>query len=498
MRLVGKWHSLVALSASVAILLVAFQFVFVTSGQRLHAATTSSRIGLGYGIIAGSQNYDLVQSMGFNWIKLDISWKSVERSRGSYNWTGTDESVRLARSRGFSILMRIDDSPQWASNSPEHNAPPVNDNDLADFMYQLALRYRGQVQAYEIWNEPNIAIEWGWQNPDPAKFARMLKALYPRVKQADPNAVVVTGGLSNTGDGNGGSVLGDLLYIKLLYDPNEDGNLSDGAKGFFDAIGSHPYGGPYPPDQDPWSPNMGTYFRRAWQHHQMAEVWGGEDRQIWATEFGWLLDPATDGLNCDSNPNFGYHFAMQKVSESQQAENLVGAFQYALANWPWMGPMFLMSLDTATNSYRAQCEAIRFFGILRSDGSPRLAYTRLSQMAKLPMAALSTSSTATAFLLRPSDPETTSMQVQIGNAGAGLLSWTVTSSAGWLGVSPGSGYAPSTLTITVNKATLPQGWTTGTVTITSSAGVQTINVSVYVGDVKRVYLPAAIDSAAGP
>jgi hypothetical protein len=34
-----------------------------------------------------------------------------------------------------------------------------------------------------------------------------------------------------------------------------------------------------------------------------------------------------------------------QVSDQAQADNLVGAFQHARANWPWLGAMFVANLD---------------------------------------------------------------------------------------------------------------------------------------------------------
>jgi hypothetical protein len=33
------------------------------------------------------------------------------------------------------------------------------------------------------------------------------------------------------------------------------------------------------------------------------------------------------------------------MSDQAQADNLVGAFQYARANWPWLGGIFVFNLD---------------------------------------------------------------------------------------------------------------------------------------------------------
>ncbi len=66
---------------------------------------------------------------------------------------------------------------------------------------------------------------------------------------------------------------------------------------------------------------------------------------------------------------------------------------------------------------------------------------------------------------------------QITNSGAGTLAWTATTSASWLSVSPASGTAPSTLTVSISPAGLSAGTYNGSVQI-SSAGASNTPLSV--------------------
>jgi uncharacterized protein (TIGR03437 family) len=63
--------------------------------------------------------------------------------------------------------------------------------------------------------------------------------------------------------------------------------------------------------------------------------------------------------------------------------------------------------------------------------------------------------------------------VQITNSGSGTLSWTATPSASWLTVSPASGAAPSTLSVSVSLAGLSPGTYTGSVAISASGASNT-------------------------
>ena len=48
-----------------------------------------------------------------------------------------------------------------------------------DFVYAVADRYKGRIRAYEVWNEPNLAREWGGRLPD----RRVRRAAAPLVRR---------------------------------------------------------------------------------------------------------------------------------------------------------------------------------------------------------------------------------------------------------------------------------------------------------------------------
>src|SRR5689334_4955023 len=124
---------------------------------------------------------DLVRDMGFGWLKQQVAWRDVSNARGGYDWYRTDWIVKLAEERGLKLLIRLDHQPIWSQADPSKpvpNGPPGNLEDFGDFCSALATRYAGRIAAYEVWNEPNLAREWGEQPPDPAGYVALLKACY--------------------------------------------------------------------------------------------------------------------------------------------------------------------------------------------------------------------------------------------------------------------------------------------------------------------------------
>ena len=232
-------------------------------------------------------------------------------------------------------------------------------NAWADDLERTARERRGLIQAYAIGNEVNLSREWANGQPDPVLYTRLLSIAYARIKTADPAAIVVSAGLAPTG-GDGAGHMDDLTYARAMFEA--------GAASAFDAYGLHPYGYAYPPEQDPNDPNVkGLAFRRAETHRALMEQYGAGEKQMWATEFGWLIDPQEEGVSC-SWPDLDW----QRVSRAQQADYVKRAFDYAKANWPWMGVMFLWNYDFSRSPlYPDPCEQMKWYSIIEPSGTPR-------------------------------------------------------------------------------------------------------------------------------
>jgi len=229
------------------------------------------------------------------------------------------------------------------------------------------------VEAIEVHNEPNLGLEWP-HGPNGWEYTQMLRVAYTQIKSVDPNIIVVSGGLAPTITTPDRKAISDIEFAAEMLD--------NGAAQWFDAFGYHPYGYNAAPETEP-SVNT-LVFRRVELIRALFEERGIYDKQIWLTEFGWLRDPAEDGVNCsDSDPNFA-GFAWLRVSAQTQADYTVRAFDWADRHWPWAGPMFLWNLNWALYppGINPMCSHMRWFSILRNDGSPLPVYERVAGMPR--------------------------------------------------------------------------------------------------------------------
>jgi hypothetical protein len=302
----------------------------------------------------------MAREAGFTHAKMVLYWPRLEPGPGHYLWKDSKENdldnvMKAARAEQMALVLRVDQVPDWAGGSPGG----ADLGAVESFYAEMARYAQGTVVAYEILNEPNLPFEWGGP-PDAAGYTAFLKAAYRGVKAGDPGALVIGGGPSPNTGGYGGTIE-DFDFLNGMY--------AAGARGFMDAMGIHNYGGNTSPERDPG--DCGICFRRAEMYRQVMVKNGDAGTPIWATEFGWLMDPGF-GLG---------QYDWMKVSPEQQAEYVVRSYQYAQQKWPWMRGMLLSNLDASTSPYHQGPEdGLPWFAIINSDYSPRPAWQAFREM----------------------------------------------------------------------------------------------------------------------
>jgi polysaccharide biosynthesis protein PslG len=318
----------------------------------------------------------LVREAGFTWVKQRFEWRDIEKNgKGGFEWQEPDRIVQAISDSGLKLVARVDNQPKWASTRIAFPAsgPPDRLEDWTDYLSALATRYAGRIHGYEIWNEPNLAREWGEQTPDPAAYTRLLQASYSAIKGADPRALVVTAGMAPT-TMSGEQAMRDVDFYRGMY--------AAGARGSYDILGVHAPGFKADPCSDPTQvaddPDLTNYdpsprearrvyaFRHVEDVRQLMVEQGDGARQVAILEAGWTSD---------RRPSSPYRW--HAVSEEQQARNLAAAFRCARQYMsPWLA--FMTVIYVADPSWTPQQEQF-WWSITNPNGSPRPAYSTLKQ-----------------------------------------------------------------------------------------------------------------------
>jgi hypothetical protein len=342
------------------------------------AAPAVAGTGFGYGAQLArvtSTTLGHMNTLGFQWVKLQVRWESQEPSPGAVDWGTLDGVVALTNGAGKKLLFSVVTTPSWARARTEGEGPPDDPSTLGNFVAAMADRYCGKVQAIEIWNEQNLLTEWNTGRGINAKeYMDLLKISYRRIKAVCPGMIVVSGAPTPTGLSDGYTAIDDVEYLRRMY--------NNGLKDVCDAVGVHPSGFDNPPDADwrTWKDSSGFNGHRSFffyntikSYHDVMVQNGDGNKRLWATEFGWATIE-----NMSAAPNPGYEYAATNT-EATQADYLVKAMQIAKQSG-YMGVMFIWNLDFSVE-VGGGWEGSKF-SLLRADGTTRPAYTALAKMAK--------------------------------------------------------------------------------------------------------------------
>jgi polysaccharide biosynthesis protein PslG len=310
-----------------------------------------------------------VDTAGFNWVRFQIHWSEIQREPDWWDPLPVDNMVGIYEGSEIRILASVVGAPEWA-REPDNVQLLQDWNTFYEFMVFMVDRYRGRIHAWEIWNEQNMAHEMHGE-VRVSDYAYLLDAGFRGVKDADPDALVVFGGLTPTGVNDPALAVNDVDYLREFY------NFEGGAfSQLFDVLGVHlnatnnPPDTSYPDNPGPgeWSNDNSFYFLRGVDLRGVMSEFGDE-RPVWVTEFGWTTENMAEG----------YEYGAE-ISEEDQANFLVSAFDVTREQMPWVSGMFVWNLNFTTIT--SEEDEKYPWSVINSNWSPRPAYVALQEMPK--------------------------------------------------------------------------------------------------------------------
>ena len=274
-------------------------------------------------------------TMGVDWVRLDIHWSLVQpTANGGYDWTLVDKVFKAIDARGLEIVAILNNTPDWMGRSLSSAADQAA---FGRFASEAAKRYGHIVDNWEIFNEPNVA------GVSPEDYTKILKLAHGAIHAADSEATIITGGLASV-PSTGNGMWGAVEYLDRMYDA--------GAKGYFDAVGHHPYSFPLmPSDGAPWN---GWQMMEDGIRKTMVENGDGE-KQVWITEYG----AKTTGGGVTVSPATAAAMLREAVDLAEDT--------------PWAGPIMWYSYQDNTIEPG--------FGLLDPNGTRREAYWAFRELA---------------------------------------------------------------------------------------------------------------------
>lgn len=359
----------------------------LTDPFQAYAVTNLSFPSLTYGVQAflwwdenvAAVHLSWIRMINFSHVKQVFAWNDMEPLEGVWTFVAADRIVADAERYGLQLVVRLSDAPAWAhpsvvgtAGADYVDAPPdaAYIGAWANYCSTVATRYQGRIDAYQVWNEPNLTREWGNRPPNAIEFTELLRVCSEAIRAADPAAILISPGLSPTGNEDT-SAMRDDYFLQSLYDA--------GFQRYVDVIGVHAPGyrapeyGPEDAERD--GNGRWSTFRRVEDLRRIMVQNGDAARQMAILEVGWTTDQREGSI-----------YAWFGVTPEQQADYLVRAYQYAAEHWrPWVG---LMSTIYVADPRWTPDDEKFWWGITEANiswaeaGVPRPAYVALGNMPK--------------------------------------------------------------------------------------------------------------------
>lgn len=206
-------------------------------------------------LVKGESFKSLVQMVrlaGIPWVRERLSWGGTESGRGKIDWNRYQTLADLYKSEGVHICQHWADFPDWTQLGFKDS---VYQGDLRDY-YRYARAAAGnfshQIEAWEIWNEPDGGFSYDY-------YAAMVKVAYLGLKDGNPKANVLLGSMCR----------GVSNFTNGMYD--------SGVTDYFDTFNWHIYSKP------------DIYPGALASHLDQLKKYGASTRPVWVTESGVVV-----------------------------------------------------------------------------------------------------------------------------------------------------------------------------------------------------------------
>ena len=293
----------------------------------------------------GTEHYSDVTALGVRLLRHGMRWRAAEPNAPvngvhTYTWAAHDAVIAKVAAAGIRLCGVLSNGPTWACPINTNRFPASSLPDYFAYCTAIATRYAGQVEAYEIGNEP---VGSGMTTDE---YKNMLIGASAVIRAADPNVMIV--GMVMDGTFVDAGQTGHNTWCDIV--------LSDPAiLAAMDVASIHTYTRPYAPEIGDKRGPLDT--RLADSQALLASK--GFTKPVWVTEGNWPTAGPTAGV----------------VSEDDQARFLV---RMAIINGLFCNRYYPFQLYGTVTTDEAGG-----MGLIRPDGTLKPAYTAYRTMATI-------------------------------------------------------------------------------------------------------------------
>jgi hypothetical protein len=288
-----------ALVALVALLVAA-----PAAQARIEAALQDDAVFLDHsGPVSLPDAYAAARRLGVTRLRINVGWARAVGAHASdplrppriaYDFSAWDRAIAEARAHGLRVQLTLTTpAPAFATADRRVGVDAPDAGAFADFARAAAEHFRGRVERYSLWNEPNWHSNLRPVAREPAIYRSLYRGGARAIRAADPRARILIGELASYGPPDRATA--PLRFLReLLCGPRR--RLGRGcARLKTDGLAMHPYWMRGPPtDPGPTSqdvtvaslPRLDALLRRL-ARARLLRTARGRPLPVYITEYGY-------------------------------------------------------------------------------------------------------------------------------------------------------------------------------------------------------------------
>jgi hypothetical protein len=157
-----------------------------------HSTVPEDFIGTVHGgMTTETKEYALLDELGAKWASLTLYWQGIEPKQDEWDYSFYDAYVENGNKAGLKILGVLAYDADWIHRGGKRRnyIPPESVPLFINYVEKTVTRYKGRVDAWEIWNEPNIHF---WRG-EAKEFYELSRLAVEKIREVDPETPVLGG-----------------------------------------------------------------------------------------------------------------------------------------------------------------------------------------------------------------------------------------------------------------------------------------------------------------
>ena len=136
-----------------------------------------------------AEEYQFLDELGARWVLDTFYWGVIEREQGVFDFSYYDDYVDTAIRQNRKVAAVLGYEAPWLTPHKKRYISPDNIPHFLNFVRETVQHFKGRVNVWSIWNEPNFVF---WNGPA-GEFYELTVQTAQVIRETDPGCDIIGG-----------------------------------------------------------------------------------------------------------------------------------------------------------------------------------------------------------------------------------------------------------------------------------------------------------------